>query len=757
MASHVQTDYKIPSINATIDVDGQLSENAWKRAKKVELLYENEPGENSPARVKTTAYYFEDGENLYVGFEAFDPDISQLRAFYNDRDASWNDDQVSIMLDTFNAERRAYQFFVNPLGVQSDSFINEVNSSQDISWNGIWDSAGHINDSGYTVEMVIPLRILRFNEGLEHQIWGIEFIRFYPRDNRYRLSSMTRERGSPCELCQLEKVEGVSEIKGSNNFDIVPTLTLSKNEQRDLGETRQWSSDGLESEFGADIRWGINQDIYLNATINPDFSQVETDAAQLSVNQQFSLFFPEKRTFFLDGADYFQSPNRLVHTRNIADPDFGAKVTGKTNSHSYGLIVADDTQTSFLEPGNQGSSIRELEGEESHIAIGRWTKDIGTKHSIGALVTHRSATDYKNQVMAADGRFWLSDNDWVQFQLMHSDSETPENDDVQVQQGSAYTLSYRHKERDWEWRVEHMDFDKDFRADLGFIRQVDFSKSAAGIGRNWYFEKSNFLNRIRLSSDYDVTHAQDGQKLEEEVEGWINFHGAMQFRAFFGGGRRERLVENSFELERLDDPQAPTPIPSGEFDAFQLSEYFYESFYAAGIFIRPVAELRFGIRGDFGDQVDVHNVQLGTRHSFGPEVEWLPNRNMRLSVRHVNNWLDVDDGELFNAKLTDLRFSYQFDLRHRLKLSYQYLDLTQDPTLYQERYRIVPDLSLYQLSERNRRVKDVSTQLIYSYKVNPQSLVFLGYSSHGQLDQTSTRVQQDQRSFFAKFSYAFQM
>ncbi len=757
LASHVQTDYKIPSINAIIAVDGQLTEEAWKRAKQVELVYENEPADNIPAKVKTTAYYFEDGENLYVGFDASDPDISKLRAFYNDRDASWNDDQVSIMLDTFNAERRAYQFFVNPLGVQSDSFINEVNGSEDISWNGIWDSAGHIYDSGYSVEMVIPLRILRFNENLDHQIWGIEFVRFYPRDNRYRFSSMTRERGSPCGLCQLEKVEGVREIRTSNNFDVVPTLTLSKNEQRDLSETRQWSSDGVESEVGADIRWGINQDIYLNATINPDFSQVETDAAQLSVNQQFSLFFPEKRTFFLDGADYFQSPNRLVHTRNIADPDFGAKITGKTNSHSYGVILADDTQTSFLEPGNQGSSIRELAGEESQIAIGRWTKDIGTKHSIGALVTHRSATNYKNQVMAADGRLWLSDNDWIQFQLMASDSETPEDDEIKQQEGSAFTLSYRHQDRDWGWRIEHMDFEKDFRADLGFIGQVDFTKSVAGAGRNWYFENSGFLNRIRVNSDYDVTHSQDGQKLEEEVEGWINFFGAMQFRAFFGGGRRERLVETSFELERFDDPQAPNPTPSGEFDTFNLSEYFYESFYSAGVFIRPIAQLRLGIRGDFGDQVDVNNVQLGTKHSFGPEVEWLPNRHMRLSVRHVNNWLDVDGGELFNAKLTDLRFSYQFDLRHRLKLSYQYLDLTQDPTLYQERYRIVPDLSAYQLSERDRRVKDVSTQLIYSYKLNPQSLVFLGYSSHAQLDDASTKVQQDQRSFFAKFSYAFQM
>ncbi|WP_144394878.1 carbohydrate binding family 9 domain-containing protein [Pleionea sediminis] len=759
-AGHVPTDHQFPNLKHSIKVDGKLKESVWRQAESVELVYENSPGDNLPAKVKTTAFYFEDGENLYIGFKAYDPNPQDIRAFFNDRDSSWNDDQVSIMVDTFNDERRAYQFFVNPLGVQSDSVINEVNGTEDVSWNGIWDSAGHIDNEGYTVEMVIPLRILRFNEGLEHQIWGIEFIRFYPREHRYRFSTIIRERGSPCGLCFLNKIEGVQTVKNTNNFDLIPTLTLSNSEYRDLGESKEWNSDGTEFDLGADIRWGINQDVYLNATINPDFSQVEADAAQLSVNQQFSLFFPEKRTFFLDGADYFQSPNNLIHTRNIADPDFGVKLTGKSNRHAYGVILADDTQTSFLVPGNQGSSIRNLDDEASNIAIGRWTMDVGNKHSVGALVTHRSATDYENQIIATDGRFWISDKDWVQYQLIDSQSKTPEEDSTDSiikTNDQAYSIVYRHQEEDWVWGASHINFGEEFRADLGFISQVDIRRSLGYLEHNWYLDDNSFLNRLNVYTDYDQTEDQKGKKLEEEIEGWINFYGEMQFNAWIGGGRRERLVENQFELERLTDINDPNSEPSGEFDTFNLSEYFYESFYSTGLFIRPIAQWRVGIRVNTGDKVDIHNVQLGTSHSISPEIEWLPSRHMRLTVRHVKDWLDVDGGELFNAKLTDLRFSYQFDLRHRLKLSYQYLVLKRNPALYNERYRVVSDLSSYLVDTIDPVVKDESAQLIYSYKVNPQTLIFLGYSSHGYQDGSFTNIKQDQRSFFAKFSYAFQM
>ncbi len=757
-AGHIPVDYNVPFVNQSIKVDGVLDDQAWSKAQKVTLEYENQPGENIAAKVSTTAYYFEDGENLYIGFDAKDPEPEKIRAYFNDRDASWNDDQVSIMIDTFNDKRRGYQFFVNPFGVQSDSIIDDVVGYEDVSWDAIWDSAGHINDDGYTVEFVIPLRAIRFSEDLEHQIWGIEFIRFYPREFRYRFSSLTRERGSPCTLCELQQIEGFSEVKESNNLDMIPTVTLAKSETRDDIGTRKWDSTGLDSDVGMDVRWGINQDLYLNATFNPDFSQVEADAAQLDVNTTFSLFFPEKRTFFLDGSDYFKSPNNLIHTRNIADPDYGIKLTGKTGQHAYGIILANDTQTSFLVPSSRGSSIQELEGQESDVLISRWRKDVGDKNSLGALVTHREGGLYRNSVYSVDSKFWLADSDVIQLQVMSSDTRASESGSLQNHKDQAFTLNYEHSERNWRWYVDHLNFGKDFRADLGFIGQVDFEKSIFGLQRKWYFDNGSFLNHINIVSDYDFTKQQDGQKLEEEFEIWLNMSGEKQFEGWFGGGRRERLVSTSFELE-FTPPGTDVTLPNYEpvYHSFELEDYFYETFISTGAFFRPAANLRVGMRARFGDQVDVHNVQLGSLHEFSPEFEWQLNENIKTSINHVRSWLDVDNGELYKARLTDFRFSYQFDIRSRLKVSVQHLNLTRSPDLFNERYRVVDDLSNYMFEDIDTTFKTLALQLIYSYKVNPQTLVFLGYSSKGYQDDSVSRVKEDQRSFFAKFSYAFQI
>ena len=762
--------FDLPNLTHSIELDGELNEAVWQQANTVELRYENDPGENTPAPVKTTAYYFEDGETLYIGFDAKTPPGDNIRANFNDRDGSWNDDQVSIIVDTFNDERRAYQFFLNPLGVQSDSIIDDVNKNEDISWDAIWDGAGAINDSGYTVEMAIPLRALRFNENLKQQIWGIEFIRFYPREKRYRLSSMPRDRNSACNLCQLDKISGFKSITSNRNLNLVPSLTTLKTETRDNVNQSNWQSDGVDSELSADIRWGINQDLYLYATINPDFSQVEADSAKLSVNNTFSLFFPEKRAFFLDGADYFNTPNQLVYTRNIATPDYGVKLTGKSNSHTYGVIAANDSQTQFISPSSQGSRVVELEGE-SDVFISRWRSDVGERHSIGGLVTHRSANDYRNQVVAVDGLYWFTENDSLEWQITHTSSKTPEansdsgsgsdsnseQNDIANTSGQSVTLRYEHQDRDWRWFVHHVDFDEDFRADLGFITRVDFSRSLIGARRFWYFSGDDFLTRMNIHSDYDITKDQNGQLLEEEVEVWFNFSGQHQFEGWFGGGRRERFITQDFELEFIDGVDRDAPDYQPEFHQFTISDSFYETFYSTGLFIRPVAHLKVGFRGNFGDRIDVRNVQLGKQYELSPELEWLINRNAKLGINYTHNRLNVDGGELFNAEIVNFKLTYQQNVRQRIKLTAQYFDIERNPERYGDRYRVVADPLQYFIEPPNQRSKDLALQLLYSYKVNPQTLVFVGYSTHGYQDDDISGIEQDQRSLFAKFSYAFQI
>jgi hypothetical protein len=239
--------------------------------------------------VSTRAYFIEDGSTLYVGFDAEDPDPGSIRAYLRDRDSGFNDDFVGVVLDTFGDARRGFEFFVNALGVQMDMTMDDVRRNEDSSWNAIWESAGKINAGGYQVEMAIPFSQLRFPNAAGLKTWGIDAIRFYPRENRHRLSNNSRDRGRNCYLCQLQKVEGFENAESGRNLEVVPSLTLSRTDRRDgLAAGRLVAGSTIES-LGLTVRWGVTEDMTANLAVNPDFSQVEADVPQLDVNNQFTF------------------------------------------------------------------------------------------------------------------------------------------------------------------------------------------------------------------------------------------------------------------------------------------------------------------------------------------------------------------------------------------------------------------------------------------------------------------------------------
>jgi hypothetical protein len=225
--------YDIPRIDHSPEIDGTLSVGEWDNATAINVNIETEPGYNTVAEVTTQAFLMEDGDFLYVAFIAEDEDIDQVRAFFRDRDGIWRDDRVGVVLDTFNDERRAYEFFVNPFGVQADSIYDDVNRNGDDSWNAIWQSAGKLNDKGYIVEMAIPFKQLRFSPNQERQTWGIDLVRNYPRDRSNRIANNPKDRDISCYLCQIGKVRGMANLKTSRNLEVIPTLTSTAIQTRD--------------------------------------------------------------------------------------------------------------------------------------------------------------------------------------------------------------------------------------------------------------------------------------------------------------------------------------------------------------------------------------------------------------------------------------------------------------------------------------------------------------------------------------------
>lgn len=750
---------EIPTLTGEINIDGELKEKLWQNAAQIELKYETSPGENIPALVATQAKIFATTTSLYVAFIAHDPDSThysdKIRANISDRDNSWGDDQVGIKLDTFNDARLAYQFFVNPYGVQNDSIENELTGHESDAWDGIWYSSGKKTPQGYQVEMALPLRMFNFNNQLDIQTWGIELVRFYPRSKIHRLSSHPKDRNNACTLCQLGKATGLKEVTTGQNLQLTPALVINSNQQRELTPQTDWESEETV-EPSLDIRWGITPNTLLSATINPDFSQVEADAGQLDINSTFALFYPEKRPFFLDNKDYFDTQVNLLHTRNIVSPDYGAKLTSKLGDHTVAFMAADDTQTNILIPGNLSSGIVTIDEPSLNMA-GRYRYDYGQPLSIGMLMTAKTADQYHNFVASGDIKYQPNEQATFTGQYVYSNTLYPvdlyknlcETDDCQpsteCELGDCgineqvnrtkkedefsdhyYRLKYSHKTRNWFAFSQFESIGEDFRADLGFINKVDFQKFVTGGGYNWYPQNSNF-SRVELSGDWDISYNQAGEMIERELEGRVEFEARMQSYTVLGLINRDRVGRRHDNSSLAID------------DNTQL---FNETLAWLHTELSPTRTMKLKLNANYGDQIDFSNDQLGTQLKLTPELDWKILDNLSIDISHTYRTMDVDSGRLFTANLTDSRINWHININNFIRLSAIYTHIERDP-------------SLYQYSQPDALQEMLNNEVLYGYKLNPQSVFYLGYSNGLISDENIETLTRDEQTYFMKLSYAW--
>ncbi|GAB3371651.1 DUF5916 domain-containing protein [Lysobacter rhizosphaerae] len=704
----------IPRVDGDIVVDGKLDDPLWAHAASVDLGYEVTPGDNLPAAVKTTARIAHTDDALLVSFHAEDPDPAKIRAFLRDRDALYSDDFAGVMLDTFDDQRRAYEFFVNPLGVQADLIKEEATGNEDDSWDGLWTSAAQITANGYDVELRIPFATLRFRDTDGARRWGATFLRVRPRDFRYQYFSNRVERGSRCLTCTFGKVEGFAGVRQGRNLEIVPTLTMSHDEER-VAPDAPWTSDGTDIEPGLDVAWAPSPNLTLNGTLNPDFSQVETDQAQLDLNTSFALFFPEKRPFFLEGADYFSTPLQVLYTRQIADPDYGLRTTGRSGKQAYGVIAARDATTQLLVPGVLGSSFRFLDQEADDL-VGRYRYDVDAHTSVGAIATYRGGDDYHNALAGVDAR-WQKDEHTLRGQWLHSDSRYPDGLALPdtAPSGDALFLNYSYGNKNWRGNLQHTDIDPGFRSDLGFIAQVGYDKSTVGGAHTWFFKEGSAINRIELYGDWDITHRFDGQLLERELEGYLSARASHQGYYELGGLTRVRFWDG---------------------------QMFDEHWGTGYVEITPLAGFKLIAFVRAGQQLDLLASRMGHIIELQPSVQWDVGRGVNLNISYTQQRLTRDGGTAFDAQVVDSRLAWQFDPRQRLRLSVQGSHIDRDQALY--------------ATAVDERFHDVAAQLLYSYKLNPRSALYAGYSQGGYSDDEFQQLFTSNRSLFLKLSYAWQ-
>ncbi len=720
----------LPSTSSSIKIDGVLDDVAWRDAAQIILDVETSPGENIPARVQTTAYLVEDGENLYVGFKAQDPDPSAIRAYLRDRDSAYDDDFVGFVVDTYNDGRRAFEFFANPLGVQMDLTNDDVNVIESDSWDAIWESAGQINDEGYVVEMRIPLHQLRFPATDGEQTWGIDLLRMYPRKQRYRLSNNLQDHNIFCYLCQFSKLTGLKDAEPGRDFEVVPTLTALRADSTDNPGVDPMVSDS-KAEAGINIRWGITPDLTANLAINPDFSQIEADAAQLDINNRFALFFPEKRPFFLEGADYYKTPLEAVFTRTIASPEVGVKLTGKRGNNTFGVFAAQDEITNLLFPGPFESDSTTLD-EANTAFVGRYSRGFGDTSSIGGLVTVRDGDNYHNYVGGVDGSWKINDQHTIQAQYLKSETEYPTDIAIDFDQplgefdGYQMTVAYYYNARNWWGNVQYYESSTEFRADSGFEPQVGGDYIETNLAHVWHGGDKKWWRRIVLHAQNSITHLESGPVIEKNSFLRLGIGGPLQ------SWMQVRLRAGAETADSV---------------LFQKQD-----FSVFGEF-RPRGGLYMSLYAEYGDQIDFVNTRLGDQLYLEPSINWNINRNLLMRLQGAMASLDTKQGEkIFDASVLDARLTWQFDLRSFVRLTIQRSDVSRNLGVYDDCVALLP-----LPCDVDARSRDIGRQLLYSYKLNPQTVFFLGYSDQYVDEDDLDGLTASGRSWFMKIGYAWNL
>jgi hypothetical protein len=713
--------YEVRRAQGAIEVDGALSDEGWKDAAIIPLAYEYFPGDNIPAPVRTEFLVTFGEEHLYLAFRAFDPQPGHIRAHLADRDAITTfqqDDHVGFILDPFNDERRGFQFRVNPLGVQADAVFSELEGIEDFSWDAIWRSAGRVTAEGYEVEIAIPFNQLRFPRTEAAQTWGFDVFRSWPRSVRHRIAAKWTDRNVACILCQADKLTGLSGMTPGRNLEFDPTVTGRRTDRRDAFPGGPLKNGEAQGEVGLTARWGITPNLILNATVNPDFSQVEADVAQLDVNTRFALFFPEKRPFFLEGIDFFATPVNTVFTRTIVDPRGGLKLTGKSGANAYGVFVARDEVNNIVLPSNQGSDFVSLPQDVTS-TVARYRRDVGSTSTVGAIYAGREGGRYHNRLAGADAFLRPGASDTVRVQVLGTQTANPAGvTDLAGHGGEPFDgygvfADYFHQSRDWFWLAGYQDLSPGFRADSGFVPRVDVRQADANLGRTFFGPPGGWFSQIQLGAQGQRVEDHQGVLTDQDAYAFVNYQGPLQSVANLQLHRvKERFGETLFAYTRFD-----------------------------GVFeLRPSGDVRLNLVTRLGGAVDYANAQPGDVVLLSPRLEYRLGRRLEVHVEHTLERLTVSAGRLYTANLTQGRLVYHFGTRAFARAILQYTDVDRDPALFVE---AVP-----------ARTKRLFSQLLFSYKVNPQTVLLVGYSDNyaGLRDVSLT---QTDRTFFVKLGYAW--
>jgi len=557
---------RMPRFDKAPVIDGKLDDEIWKQAAVLKDFYQVQPGDNIAPSKPTEVMLGYDSKFIYVAFHCYDePD--KVRATISKRDNIFNDDYVGILFDTFNDKRKAYEFDFNPLGIQADGIWTD-GQNEDFNPDFVIESKGVLTTDGWTVEAAIPFKSLRYVAGKD-TLWGAHFWRRIKRFNNELSMWMPINRDISSWLQQEGHLAGMEGVSTERTLELIPSLTLSETAKRKgtlspaqlaagMLDPGRLVNEPIKFDPGLTGKYSITPNVTLDFAINPDFAQVESDQLVVTANQRFPIFFPEKRPFFLEGIDIFNTAIAAVHTRTIIDPDFAVKLTGKVKRNTFGLLLASDNGPGNFSLEEQLTANPRFVGKNASVAILRLKHDIGKKDSfIGFLGTYRKFVDQSNALGGLDSRFRLNKQTTLSAQALVTRSRHqffyPDLGQTldRTENGFIYATDYNMSGRHFGYEYSTVGRTRYYRADVGFNRRTNTNNHNLFVRYNSEPKPKARLISWRVYDDVSTNFSWQGRSQIFNNESQIQF--SFRRQTYLGVGMDkgyERVFEEEFGAKR---------------------------------------------------------------------------------------------------------------------------------------------------------------------------------------------------------------
>jgi hypothetical protein len=748
-----QLDVAPPRLDATVRIDGVLDEPPWHRAALLTGFSMYRPADGRPAEDSTEVLVWYAPDAIYFGVRAFEAHGKVIRATLANRDNIDADDRVQILLDTYADHRRALLFAVNPLGVQEDGVWSDgveaaaggpqaggrFDATIDLNPDFVYESRGRLTDYGYEVEIRIPFKSLRY-QSADPQTWGVQIDRV-TQHSGYEDTWTPAVRANASFLIQSGRLGGLTGLHRGLVMDVTPEFTTKVN-----GTPR--ATDYLyttEPDVGGTLRWGVTENLSFNATANPDFSQVEADVGQVTANARFPLFFPEKRPFFLEGLEQYDSPNRLIYTRRVAQPVAGAKLTGKVGTTNIAYLAAVDDRSQSFTTDNPIYNLL------------RVRRDLGASSTAGLVYTDREDGSDFNRVAGTDlrviwGKIWFT-----QAQVVGSWTQDPAG----VRSGALWDVTlYDRTGRAYGNHAEIQAVSPDFQASSGFVPRTDYVLTTFFNRFSWYGRPGSRLEQ--LTTFIGVTplwHYRDFLHLKSTIEGgvsdqWIaNLRGGWSV-SVFGGMSQQRFDSSTFAGYTRDSAGTPFVVPHGLYNLPAVNA----SLSTPNRALTASASAGYSAVPIFAEAAEGREVDAQA------ELTWRPTQSVRIDGlwTHQRITRARDGSEFSTADIPRLKLEYQLTRAIFFRYVGQYFA--------QRRGALVDPRSGAPLvldSAAQLRVgpagasvtNDFRNDVLFSYRPTPGTVLFFGYGAS--LEEPDAfqfqGLRRTQDGFFVKASYLFRM